>query len=76
MNLFAEVARAGIEAVWDYIALHTVTRLIPAFLLAGAMVAFINKEAIMARLGAAASKPASFATATGPASSLQHALAP
>src|SRR3990172_336578 len=56
---------AGLAALQDYIALHVLTCLIPAFLLAGAMVAFINKEAIMARLGAAASKPASFATATG-----------
>lgn len=56
---------AGLAALQDYIALHVLTCLIPAFLLAGAMVAFINKEAIMAQLGAAASKPASFATATG-----------
>jgi len=56
---------AGLLAVQDYVALHVLTCLIPAFLLAGAMVAFINKEAIMTRLGAAASKPASFATATG-----------
>jgi uncharacterized membrane protein YraQ (UPF0718 family) len=56
---------AGLVAVQDYVALHVLTCLIPAFLLAGAMVAFINKEAIMARLGAAASRPASFATATG-----------
>ena len=56
---------AGLRAVQEYVALHVLTCLIPAFLLAGAMVAFINKEAIMARLGAAASKPASFATATG-----------
>jgi uncharacterized membrane protein YraQ (UPF0718 family) len=56
---------AGLAALQDYIALHVLTCLIPAFLLAGAMVAFINKEAIMARLGGAASKPASFATATG-----------
>lgn len=65
MVLLLEVGRAGLLAVWDYIALHVLTCLIPAFLLAGAMVAFINKEAIMDRLGAAASKPASFATATG-----------
>ena len=56
---------AGLAALQDYIALHVLTCLIPAFLLAGAMVAFIDKQAIMIRLGAAASKPASFATATG-----------
>ncbi len=56
---------AGLRAVQDYIALHVLTCLIPAFLLAGGMVAFISKEAIMERLGAAASKPASFSTAAG-----------
>ncbi|MBI2458001.1 MAG: permease [candidate division NC10 bacterium] len=60
-----ELVVAGLRAVQEYVALHVLTCLIPAFLLAGAMVAFINKEVIMARLGAAASKPASFATATG-----------
>src|SRR5574342_645080 len=35
---------AGLAALQDYIALHVLTCLIPAFLLAGAMVAFINKE--------------------------------
>lgn len=56
---------AGLRAVQEYVALHVLTCLIPAFLLAGAMVAFISKEAIMQRLGAAASKLASFSTATG-----------
>src|SRR3989304_3065814 len=56
---------AGVAALQDYIALHVLTCLIPAFLLAGAMVAFINKEAIMVRLGGAGAKPASFATAAG-----------
>ncbi len=65
MSALLTLGRAGIEAVWDYIGLHVLTCLIPAFLLAGAMVAFINKEAIMAHLGGAASRPASFATATG-----------
>jgi len=56
---------AGLRAVQDYIALHVLTCLIPAFLLAGAMVAFISREAIMERLGAAASKAGSFSTAAG-----------
>jgi uncharacterized membrane protein YraQ (UPF0718 family) len=63
--MFFELIIAGLRAVQEYVALHVLTCLIPAFLLAGAMVAFINKEAIMARLGAAASKPARVATATG-----------
>jgi len=56
---------AGLEALREYIALHVVTCLIPAFLLAGAMVTFISKETIIYYLGAAASKIKSFALASG-----------
>ena len=63
--MITDLLLAGLRAVQDYIALHVLTCLIPAFLLAGAMVTFISKEAIMQRLGAAASKPASFSTAAG-----------
>jgi uncharacterized membrane protein YraQ (UPF0718 family) len=56
---------AGLEALKEYIALHVVTCLIPAFLLAGAMVTFISKETIIYYLGAAAHKIRSFALASG-----------
>jgi uncharacterized membrane protein YraQ (UPF0718 family) len=60
-----ELIYAGLEALKDYIALHVVTCLIPAFLLAGAMVTFISKETIIYYLGAAANKIKSFALASG-----------
>ncbi len=60
-----ELVYAGLEALKDYIALHVVTCLIPAFLLAGAMVTFISRETIIYYLGAAASKIKSFALASG-----------
>ena len=63
--MLAEVIRGGMFAVIDYVALHVLTCLIPAFLLAGALVTFVSKEAIMVRLGAAASKTRSFSTAAG-----------
>ncbi len=63
--MIAGLVLAGLRALVDYVALHVLTCLIPAFLLAGAMVSFISKQAIMERLGAAASKPASFSTAAG-----------
>ncbi len=63
--MIADLTLAGLRAVVDYVALHVLTCLIPAFLLAGAMVAFISKEAIMERLGTAASKAGSFSTAAG-----------
>jgi uncharacterized membrane protein YraQ (UPF0718 family) len=60
-----ELIYAGLEALKEYIALHVVTCLIPAFLLAGAMVTFISKETIIYYLGAAANKIKSFALASG-----------
>jgi len=63
--MLAEVIRGGMFAVIEYVALHVLTCLIPAFLLAGALVTFVSKEAIMVRLGAAASKTRSFSTAAG-----------
>ena len=63
--MIGQLALAGLRAVLDYVALHVLTCLIPAFLLAGAMVTFISKEAVTARLGAAASKTGSFTAAAG-----------
>ncbi len=60
-----ELIYAGLEALKDYIALHVITCLIPAFLLAGAMVTFISKETIISYLGAAANKIKSFVLASG-----------
>jgi len=63
--MMAEVVLAGLRAVRDYIALHVLTCLLPAFLLAGALVSFVSKEAIIERLGARASKLTSFPAAAG-----------
>ncbi|OFX27822.1 MAG: permease [Armatimonadetes bacterium RBG_16_67_12] len=63
--MIASLLIAGFQALKEYIALHVLTCLIPAFLLAGAIVAFVSKEAVMQRLGAAANKATSFSTAAG-----------
>ena len=54
---------AGLNAVKDYVATHVLTCLIPAFLLAGAMVTFISREAILEYLGEEANKIKSFSLA-------------
>ena len=54
---------AGLLAIKDYVATHVLTCLIPAFLLAGGMVAFINQEAILDHLGERANKTKSFSMA-------------
>ena len=63
--MLTELFVAGMLALWDYIALHVLTCLLPAFLLAGAMVTFVSKEAILHYLGAATSKLRAFSTAAG-----------
>ncbi|MEM2908515.1 MAG: permease [Candidatus Hadarchaeales archaeon] len=56
---------AGLEALKEYIALHVLTCLIPAFLLAGAMVTFVSRETIINYLGVNAGRLTSFAIAAG-----------
>lgn len=63
--MFVTLLMAGLVALKDYIALHVVTCLIPAFLLAGAIVTFVSRQAIIGYLGAAARKLSSFGIAAG-----------
>lgn len=60
-----ELLRAGVDALADYIGLHVLTCLVPAFLLAGAMVTFVSRETILHYLGTQARKTSSFALAAG-----------
>jgi len=62
--MFLNLVFAGLLALKDYIAHHILTCLIPAFLLAGGMVSFFNKEAILNYLGEKASRLKSFSLAT------------
>lgn len=55
-----DLALAGVLALKDYIAAHVLTCLLPAFLLAGATVAFVDREAVLDLLGERASKLKSF----------------
>lgn len=54
---------AGLIALRDYIATHVLTCLVPAFALAGAMVTFIRREAVLDYLGEKANKVRSFSVA-------------
>ena len=65
MELFLSVLYGGLNALKDYIALHVLTCLIPAFLLAGGIVTFVRRETIIGYLGAAARKISSFGIAAG-----------
>ena len=65
IKLLIDVLFGGLNALKDYIALHVLTCLIPAFLLAGGIVTFVSREAIVGYLGAAARKLSSFGIAAG-----------
>jgi len=65
MPLVIDALLGGLNALKDYIALHVLTCLIPAFLLAGGIVTFVRRETIIGYLGAAARKPTSFGIAAG-----------
>ena len=51
---------AGIAALEEYIALHVLTCLVPAFLIAGALMSMINKVVLINYLGSSTSKLKSF----------------
>lgn len=59
-----DLLAAGLLALRDYIATHVLTCLVPAFLLAGAMVTFISRETILDYLGEKAGKIRSFSIAS------------
>jgi len=65
MEILIGLLNGGLNALQEYIALHVLTCLIPAFLLAGAIVTFISRETIIGYLGSAARKVSSFGTAAG-----------
>src|SRR4030065_559154 len=58
--MILELLLAGFNALKDYIAAHVLTCLVPAFLLAGAMVSFVDREAVLDLLGERARKLKSF----------------
>ena len=51
MSLIAELITSGLDSLQYYVLKHTLTCLLPAFFLAGAMVTFTNRDAILDLLG-------------------------
>ncbi len=60
MKFLWNLILSGFLALKEYIALHVLTCLIPAFLLAGAIVTFLSKDVILKYLGGSAKKIISF----------------
>jgi len=61
--MFLDLIFAGLIALKGYVAEHVITCLVPAFLLAGAMVSFISRDTIVKYLGYVANRIKSFALA-------------
>lgn len=59
-----DVLLGGVTALKDYVATHVLTCLVPAFLLAGGIVSFMNREVILEYLGEQRSKVVSFSLAS------------
>ncbi|NSW79914.1 MAG: permease [Chthonomonadetes bacterium] len=53
----------GLQALQDYVVYHVLTCLIPAFLLAGGMVSFVPKEAVLRYLGIATHRVVTYISA-------------
>ncbi len=58
------ILRSGLEMVIYYLSTHTLTCLIPAFFIAGAIAAFIKKESIVKYLGPSVKKKISYPIAS------------
>lgn len=63
MELLLHLLHSGWNSLEYYVLKHTLTCLLPAFLLAGAMVTFLNREAVLDLLGEQASTFTAFALA-------------
>ncbi|MDD5503131.1 MAG: permease, partial [Candidatus Thermoplasmatota archaeon] len=62
-NIVYESLLRGLFMVWEYLKLHTLTCLIPAFFIAGAIAVMISKESVLKYLGAGANKIISYTVA-------------
>lgn len=61
--MIAQWILGGLQALQDYVVYHVLTCLIPAFLLAGGMVSFVPKEAVLRYLGIATHRVVTYISA-------------
>ena len=50
-NIVIEALTEGLVVLWEYLSQHTLTCLVPAFFIAGAIAVFVQREAILRYLG-------------------------
>ena len=64
MDFFIDLLRGGLDALTEYLSAHVLTCLVPAFLIAGAISAFLSQAAILKYFGAQAKKWLSYSVAS------------
>ena len=62
-NIFYDLLTGGVSALLDYLAAHVLLCLVPAFFIAGALNAFVDKEAVTKYLGPTTKKYISYPVA-------------
>lgn len=63
MSVITEILKAGMDTLMQYLSLHVLTCLVPAFFIAGAIAALLSKDAILKYFGAEAKKWLSYSVA-------------
>lgn len=64
MGTVTIILKAGVDTLMEYLSLHVMTCLVPAFFIAGAIAALLSKQAILKYFGADANKCLSYSVAS------------
>ena len=64
MDAVTVILEAGLDTLMEYLSLHVLTCLVPAFFIAGAIAALLSKEAVLKYFGAEAKKWLSYSVAS------------
>ncbi len=64
MEIVLRLVQGGLDALMDYLSLHVLTCLVPAFFIAGAIAVFVSQTAVLRYFGPAAKKVLSYSVAS------------
>jgi len=64
MDAVTEILTAGVDTLMEYLSLHVMTCLVPAFFIAGAIAALLSKEVVLKYFGVDAKKWLSYSVAS------------
>jgi uncharacterized protein len=64
MDIVIQLLKSGLDALIDYLSLHVLTCLVPAFFIAGAIAVFISQAAVLKYFGPGTKKVVSYSVAS------------